>query len=137
MPLASATTNTTTAAPTVLAVGCPTDLLDCCRRVLPRIGALLRVCSLEMATSTATERPPLAIVMLEELYAFDPEELSALARDVRATLVLIGEDVDEDALEEKLGTAISKTLHKREERASTGRYSIIGSDSVEVLARVK
>src|SRR5690349_12050393 len=102
MSRAEASTLTAPAAPTILAIGCPPMLLDACRRVLARTGGVLKECDVSRVATVAAERKPLVLLLSEDVYAFDPAEFSALARDVRAVLLLAGEEVEELVLEAQL-----------------------------------
>jgi hypothetical protein len=102
-------------APTVLAIGCPPDLVARCARALEGIGLGLRTCDfLNMATVVA-ERRPLAMVLPEDLYAFDPGEFGDLARDVQASLVRVEDDIPEAKLRLLLTTAIDTAAARRGE----------------------
>jgi hypothetical protein len=103
------------AAPVVLAVGCPPDLLARCARALEGIGVALRTCDFLNAATAVAERRPLAMVMPNDLYAFDPDEFDALARDVQASLVRVEEDIPVPKLELLLGTAIDAAAVRRSE----------------------
>jgi hypothetical protein len=102
-------------APSVLAIACTPELVARCREALEGIGVGLRECSFVEAPTVAAERRPLAIVMLEDLYAFDPEELDALARDVQASLVRVDEDASVAMLELLLTAAIDAAAARRSE----------------------
>ena len=101
----------------VVVVGGPRELIDATRQAAG-IAAAARVETAELATAAtvvATHRP-FAIVMSEDVYAFDSAEFDALARDVNATLLKIpldGRDATklERALMPKLGRA-----HRRKSR---------------------
>src|SRR5204863_79360 len=67
------------------------------------------------AATAAAERRPLAIVMLDDLYAFDPEEFAALARDVRASMVRVEEDIPAAKLALLLMAAIDDAAARRDE----------------------
>jgi hypothetical protein len=131
---AEASTLTAPAAPTVLAIGCPPTLLDLCRRVLARTGGVMKECDVPRVATVAAERKPLVLLLPEDVYAFDPAEFSALARDVRAVLLLASEDVGEIVLEAQLSLAITRALQRRDEQATTGRYVMLGSPRVEVVS---
>jgi hypothetical protein len=135
MSRAEAPTLTAPIAPTILAIGCPSPLLDACRRVLARTGGVLKESDVHRAATVAAERKPLVLLLSEDVYAFDPAEFSALARDVRAVLLLANEDVEEPALEVQIAFAIKRALRRRGETAATGRYVVLGSPRVEVLGR--
>ena len=75
------------AAPAVLLVGCSAEFGPRCRRALADVAVVVRDCELaRLATLTAAWRP-LAIVVPEDVYSFDPDELEALARDVGARII--------------------------------------------------
>src|SRR5215813_5312131 len=74
--------------PLVLVVGGSTRLLELCAEAAA-IAAAARVkdCTLAAAPTMGAKWLPLAIVLTEATYAKDPEDLEALARDIRAKLV--------------------------------------------------
>lgn len=108
-------TLTAFAAPTVLAIACPPEVIERLRRALEGIGVGLKECGFVAAPTEAARRRPLALVMLEDVYAFDPEELDALARDVNASLVRIEESTNEAMLELLLNAAIESAAARRNE----------------------
>ncbi|MEY4578148.1 MAG: hypothetical protein RL701_2851 [Pseudomonadota bacterium] len=74
----------------VVVVGGPADLVAAVRQAAG-VAAAARVETADLAnaaTVAATHRP-FAIVMSEDVYAFDSAEFEALARDVNATLIRI------------------------------------------------
>ena len=74
----------------VVVVGGPRELIDATRQAAG-IAAAARVELAELATAAtvvATHRP-FAIVISEDVYAFDSAEFDALARDVNAALLKI------------------------------------------------
>lgn len=98
----------------VVVVGGPADLIAATRQAAG-VAAAARLETAEIgnaATVVATHRP-FAIVMSEDVYAFDSAEFEALARDVNAVLIRI--DIDnatkaklERTLMPKLGQAHRK-----------------------------
>lgn len=82
------TTAQVSGVPVVLVVGCPPHVVDLCRDVSP-LGALVKECDFASAPTLAAALRPHVLVVTEDLYAFDPEEFDALARDVRATVARI------------------------------------------------
>ncbi|APR85067.1 Hypothetical protein A7982_10416 [Minicystis rosea] len=62
------------------------------------------------------ELRPLAIVVTQEVYDFDPLEFDALARDVSSSLLRVEEDISEAMLELLLGAAIDASLARRREQ---------------------
>jgi hypothetical protein len=77
--------------PIVLVAGGPDDLVAAARHVAaaesPTI--MVEVCAAVEVTSSAASLRPFALVVSQDVYAFDPDEFAALARDVNADLVLI------------------------------------------------
>lgn len=66
------------------------QLLDCVERsarAVPRAQVLR--CELREAATRVAELWPFAIVISDDLYAFDAAEFDALARDVRSKLIVV------------------------------------------------
>jgi hypothetical protein len=124
MPHGDHTTLTAVTAPTVLTLGCSSDLRARCAAALVSIGAILKHTDLAGAVTYVAERQPLVIVMPDDLYAFDPEEFDALARDVRASLLRVDEDIAEAMLELLLGAAIDAAIFRRRKEGAI----IVGVD---------
>lgn len=77
----------------VVVVGGPADLVAAVRQAAG-VAAAARVETADLgnaATVAATHRP-FAIVMSEDMYAFDSSEFEALARDVNAVLIRVETD---------------------------------------------
>jgi hypothetical protein len=84
-------TNPTT---TILVVGGSPALVDCVERsarAVPR--AQVVTCELREAATKVAELWPFAMIMSEDLYAFDAAEFDALARDVRSRLIVVSASV--------------------------------------------
>jgi hypothetical protein len=111
--------------PTVLAIGCSDILLARCWDCLAGTGVLVRDCEPALAATLAATRHPLAIVVARATYDLDRDELDALARDVRAALLPVDERVSDRELHDALVGAVRSSMHRRERRTSTGRYSIL------------
>jgi hypothetical protein len=103
------------ATPTVLVVSCAPELVARCAQAIAPLGLALQECGFVEAATMAAERRPLAIVMVEDVYAFDPDELDALARDVRASLVRVEEDIPVAKLELILEVAVDDAARRRRE----------------------
>ena len=77
--------------PCVLVVGGTEELVAATTRVAngesPAIG--IEVCGAANAPSLAARLRPFALVLNQEIFDFDPEEFTALARDVHADLVVV------------------------------------------------
>jgi hypothetical protein len=74
----------------VVVIGGPADLVAAVR-LAAGVAAAARVETAELATAAtviATHRP-FAVVVSEDMYAFDAAEFSALAKDVNAALIRI------------------------------------------------
>src|SRR4051794_30811508 len=113
MPGSNQRTETAMAAPTVLTIGCSPQLRERCAAAITAIGAILLHGELAQAPTLVAERRPLAIVLPQALYDFDPEEFDALARDVSASLLRVEGDISEAMLELLLGAAIDASLERR------------------------
>ena len=100
----------------VLVVGGPTQLIDCTRRAATVVPlANVTTCELRDAPTRVAELWPFAIVMSDDLYAFDSAEFDALARDVRARLITLTIDLrnpvaQEQTLREKLLEAFRRRM---------------------------
>ncbi|HEY2734893.1 MAG TPA: hypothetical protein VGI70_12950 [Polyangiales bacterium] len=88
----------------VIVIGGPDTLVDATRRAVA-LATNARVVTTDIAgaaTNVARERP-FAIVVSDEIYAFDAAEFDALARDVRAVLIALPTDgVSVKLLQERL-----------------------------------
>jgi hypothetical protein len=111
--------------PTVLAVGCSDALLARCWSALAHMGVMVRDCELALLPTLVASRMPLAIVMPEQVYARDPVELDALARDVRAMLVKVHAEATVGEIEAVVGVAIRSTTRRRESQRSAPRASML------------
>jgi len=113
----SSATQVPQASSVVVVVGGPRELIDATRQAAG-IAAAARVETAELATAAtvvATHRP-FAIVMSEDVYAFDSAEFDALARDVNATLLKIPlDDSDAAKLERALMPKLGRA-HRRKRR---------------------
>ena len=111
--------------PTVLAVGCSDALLARCWAALAQMGVMVRDCDLALLPTLVASRLPLAIVMPEHVYARDPVEIDALARDVRAMLVKVHPDATVGEIEAVVGVAIRSTTRRRESQTRMPRASML------------
>jgi hypothetical protein len=95
----------------VVVVGGPKSLVDATREAARLVAnARIEVAELSEAVNVVASCRPFAIVMNEDIYAFDSVEFDALARDVNATLIRVdAASMDatklERALTPKLGRA--------------------------------
>jgi hypothetical protein len=74
--------------PLVLVVSGTRTLVEQCREVIEPYGVLLRQCDVIGLRTAAARWRPLAVLLTEDLYAFDPEGFEMLAGDVGSTLVV-------------------------------------------------
>jgi hypothetical protein len=125
-------TSTRLIVPTLLAIDCNAELLERCRRAAACTGIVVADATAATASTVATARQPLAIVMPVEVHGRDPDELDALARDVRAALLTVDAEVTVRELEAMIASVITTRFSERERRASAGRYSIIHGGAVDV-----
>lgn len=80
----------TNPATTVLVVGGPNGLFEIAERAARAVPmATVISCELRDAATRVAELWPFAMVMSDDLYAFDSAEFDALARDVRARLITV------------------------------------------------
>ena len=77
--------------PVVLVVGGPDELVEAARRTAQRESPTITVerCGAPDAASVASGLRPFALVLSQDIYGFDPDEIAALARDVQADLVVL------------------------------------------------
>ena len=74
----------------MLVVGGPPSLLESARRAARSVPpAEVVFCELRDAPTRVAETWPFAIIISEDLYAFDAAEFDALARDVKARLITV------------------------------------------------
>jgi len=109
--------------PTLLAVGCPRELLDRCRIAARTNGVAIKKCAAPLVAALVAERRPLVIVLPNEVYACDPEAFVALARSVQATLLNVDEEVSARELEVMIAGAIRMCVDLRARRDALVRGS--------------
>jgi hypothetical protein len=99
----------------VLLVGGTQTLVDSVRHAARRVPiAELVCCELGDAPTRVAELWPFAIVMSDDLYAFDAPEFDALARDVKARLITVTIGTASSmAGEEELGEKILEAFRWR------------------------
>jgi hypothetical protein len=105
----------TNPATTVLVVGGPPLMVDCARKASSAVPtAEVVTCELRDAPTRVAELWPFAIVMSDDLYAFDSAEFDALARDVKARLITL--TIDEGnagARQQELRTKLAEAFRRR------------------------
>jgi hypothetical protein len=98
-------------ATTVLVVGGPHALIDCTQRAARTVPpAQVISCELRDAPTRVAELWPFAIVMSDDLYAFDSAEFDALARDVRARLITVPSTPNIEDLGKKILEAFRRRM---------------------------
>jgi hypothetical protein len=110
---------------TVLAIGCSPALVRRCSKVAARLHASVRTSDVAGAPTAAAAEPPVAMVVPAALHAFDPKEFDDLARDVRARLVLVHDDIAEAVLEAVLDEVIEDARQHPSDPSVVGRYTIV------------
>lgn len=79
-----------------------------------RAGFIVEPAPLPGLPTLVASRKPLVLMMIRDLYDFDPAEFDLLARDVRGSLIVIEhEDVAFQALERNLIEAARASEKKR------------------------
>lgn len=113
--------------PIVVAIAAPAKFLDQCRAASTPLGATVLVTTLVEAADDVTKQHPCAIVVTEEIYAFDRSRISHLALDNDAVLVVWSEDADEKQLELLLRGAIKRWRRAAYAKDNTvdGRYELL------------
>jgi hypothetical protein len=77
--------------PVVLVAGGPDSLIASARAVAraESLSIVVQACGAVTVATVAASLRPFALVLNQDLFAFDPEEFTALARDVQAELVVV------------------------------------------------
>jgi hypothetical protein len=101
--------------PIVLVAGGPDDLVSAAQRVAAAENAsiVVEACGAVSVATTAASMRPFALVISQDIFAFDPDEFAALARDVNADLIVLkvsggGTAFLEQALRPSLRTAFRR-----------------------------
>jgi hypothetical protein len=103
------------AAPVLLVIGCSKELTRRCRDAAIQGQTLVVESDVASAPTLAAQTRPLAMVMLDDVYSFDPPFFMALASDVRSRLVLIGDEtISQPELESLILGAIGDAEASRE-----------------------
>ena len=114
-------------APTVLALNAPDGFLTQCRAAVTSLGATLVDGAIMRAAELVIEHRPCAIVVTDDVYAFDRSGLNRLALDNDAHLVVWSEEVDGRQLEPLLAGAIDRWGRSSYEKGAIvdGRYELL------------
>ena len=114
-------------APTVLALNAPDNFLAQCKAAVSALGATLVDGSIIRAGDLVAEHRPCAIVVTDDVYAFDRSGLNRLALDNDAHLVVWSEEADGHQLEPLLEGAIDRWGRSSYEKGAIvdGRYELL------------
>ena len=114
-------------APTVLALNAPEAFLVQCRQAVKSLSATLIDGGIARAAELVAEHRPCAIVVTDDVYAFDRSGLNRLALDNDAHLVVWSEEVDGRQLEPLLAGAIDRWGRSSYEKGAIvdGRYELL------------
>lgn len=104
---------------TLIVIGGPEPLIEAARHVtLTATNARVAIAELASAATAVAKSRPFAIVLSEEIYAFDSAEFDALARDVKAAVIAVPTDgKTQKSLQEALMPLIAEAFraHFRDE----------------------
>lgn len=114
-------------APTVLALNAPDNFLAQCKTAVASLGATLVDGSIVRAGDLVAEHRPCAIVVTDDVYAFDRSGLNRLALDNDAHLVVWSEEADGHQLQPLLEGAIDRWGRSSYEKGAIvdGRYELL------------
>ena len=114
-------------APTVLVLNAPEGFLAQCRAATASLSARLVDGGIGRAGELVAEHRPCAIVVTDDVYAFDRTGLNRLALDNDAHLVVWSEEVDGRQLEPLLEGAIDRWGRSSYEKGTIvdGRYELL------------
>lgn len=100
----------------MLLVSASEQLAERCRRIVFVEGADLLACDLVSLRGSAAWLVPLAIVMTEDVRAFDPEGFIELSRRIGAELVVLpSEDIPDTQLAAMITAALDIAQRRRED----------------------
>ena len=114
-------------APTVLTLNAPAGFLAQCAAAVTSLAATLIDGMIGNAGELVTEHRPCAIVVTDDVYAFDRSGLNRLALENDAHLVVWSEEVDGHQLEPLLAGAIDRWGRSSYEKSAVvdGRYELL------------
>jgi len=76
--------------PAVVVITASDGLVEACRQAVHAITfAVVEACGLDEVSTCVAKWRPFAMVLDQDLFAFDPKEFAALAQDVGAELICI------------------------------------------------
>ncbi|MDB4995748.1 MAG: uncharacterized protein JWM74_3180 [Myxococcaceae bacterium] len=92
----------------VLVVQAPDAFTHACREAALAVDARVEIADLMMAAGLASAHAPFAIVVTDDVYAFDRHGLNGLALDTNAVLVVWSDDLEARQLQPLLKTALAR-----------------------------
>ena len=99
--------------PVVLVVGGTEDLIAAVSEAALSAQVLVAECTVENATDTAAQMRPLVMIIPEDVFSSDSNNFEALARDVRAEILVVDEDAETSELQAELTKLMAKAEAKR------------------------
>lgn len=94
-------------APMVIVVGCPAAFLATCQDAGARHGVGVRECDLRSLRAAMATSQPFAVIVMEDLYRFDPEVFDVTVRQGGTSLMRIGlREAEDDSARRLLIEAI-------------------------------
>ena len=85
-------------APVLVVVAPNPELLDACHEASRFLAVRLEVTEVNSVATSAARLRPFAIILEEDVFAFDPNEFTALARDVGAEVITVSASMVRDEL---------------------------------------
>jgi hypothetical protein len=94
----------------VLVIGSTPAFVTRCREAASRAGAVTWAVDIASVSLRIAQWEPVALVMTEDVFAFDPTKFEALAREHRTWLLTVEDErVAEEELEGRLRAAVQET----------------------------
>jgi hypothetical protein len=110
--------------PVVLVIGGSEELLGEISNIAVSAQVLVSECGAQEATDTATQMLPLVLIMEEDVYKADSNNLEALARDVRAKIMRVGAGPHQAEI---LAAELQKLMAEAEEQRPSWTGELAGS----------
>ena len=99
--------------PVVLVIGGSEALIAAVSEAALSAQVLVAECTVENATDTAAQMRPLVMILPEEVYLADSNNFDALARDVRAEILRVDDELRGAELESELSLLMARAEAKR------------------------
>ena len=94
--------------PVVLVIGGSEALIAAVSEAALSAQVLVAECTVENATDTAAQMRPLVMILPEEVYLADSNNFDALARDVRAEILRVDDELRGAELESELSLLMAR-----------------------------